>query len=385
MPFCDKSAVLAAHNKLRSLHGAPPLSWSDECAVYAQRCANENSEKGRESHCFLKTDTTARRMGQSIYRCLQGAKQEVGAVVEAWYQEVGQYDFNSPSYQLGTSHFTALVWHDTTHVGMSQSQDGLFFVANYYPRGNVVGRASGKQEFQTNVLPPNTPRALRPRNKHEKELFGHFHILAKGRSKIPLKELRHLFERLGERQLLEAMADADLDGDGLMDPYEFAMAMVQPRDGENEKKDQAALQHITGFVRCDVDGNMCLDQKELKSFLSSRMCRQFTDKEVEKFLANFDVDANGLLDYGELCKLLDSGCMGKAFAEGGSVTFVKWDAMAASLLQDLPPPYDSYAEDVRKHVERGFAARVTKLDDTMLVELANPCGGWQRLTVAPLS
>lgn len=382
MPFCDVTTVLAAINRLRKYHGTPPLQWSDECAHYAQRCATACQEGGRQQHCFLMTDTTGRRMGQNIYCAMEGVKQDVEGVLEAWYQDVGNYDFQFPGYQLGTGNFTALVWHDTTHVGVAKSQDGRFYAANFWPRGNVVGRANGAKEFEQNVFRPDTELVMRPRNDRESQLFQQFGTLAKGREKIPVIELKRLFQRIGEDRLLQAIQTADLDGDGCVDPWELAIAMVRPLDGDNEPSAVDVMGHVVGFVYYDADCNLGLDRKELGKFLKDRMCRHFSDQEVIDILTRFDTDNNGLLDYKELCKFLDSGYLGSAPNEVGSFTVTKWDDSVEQMMQTVPmDKRRASLQDVKQHVESGFAAKLTKTDDAMVVELARPGGGWRRLSV----
>lgn len=337
-------------------------------------------------HCFLKTESTGRRMGQNIYCALQGVQQDVAGVVEAWYQDVGSYDFQYPGYQMNTGYFTALVWHDTTHVGMAMSQDGHFYVANFWPRGNVVGRANGAKEFRANVAPPNTELDMRPRNERESQLFKHFTVLSAGKPKIPVRELKRLFDRIGEARLLKAIQTADLDGDGFIDPWELAISLVHPRDGDaNQSGADDALGYVVGFVRHDADCNLGLDRRELAKFLMDRFCRRFSDDEVIGILNRFDADADGLLDYKELCKFLDSGHLGGLPpTEVGSLTVTQWNPAVEQLMESVPMDRRGSVEDVKKHVEGGLAAKLTKTDGGVLVELARPGGGWRRLSVTAI-
>lgn len=48
-----KEGLLAKHNELRGLHGAPPLEWSDECAAHAQLAADDNERSGMR-HCHFR-------------------------------------------------------------------------------------------------------------------------------------------------------------------------------------------------------------------------------------------------------------------------------------------------------------------------------------------
>merc|ERR1712150_111074 len=159
---------------------------SNECALYARKCAQENQDNGRVHHCFVETASTGRKMGQSIFWSPQASQVTSQVAVQCWYDERTDpgYDFAKPGYQPGTGQFTALVWYNTTHVGMSRSKDGCYIVANYYPAGNLMGSS----HFALNVLPLNSPLTYRPRNKVEADLFKEFDILAKGRDKVPQEE-----------------------------------------------------------------------------------------------------------------------------------------------------------------------------------------------------
>lgn len=70
--------------------------------------------------------------------------------VKMWYDEVHEYDFNSPGFGHSTGHFTQLVWRATRTVGCGlaiASNNKIFAVSNYSPPGNY------KSEYKENVLP----------------------------------------------------------------------------------------------------------------------------------------------------------------------------------------------------------------------------------------
>ena len=70
------------------------------------------------------------------------------------YGEVCLYNFENPDIAFnGTSHFTQLVWNDTSDLGFGVAQkkfDGnycLFAAARYRPQGNI----NDKEAFKRNI------------------------------------------------------------------------------------------------------------------------------------------------------------------------------------------------------------------------------------------
>lgn len=326
----------------------------------------------REIHDFLRTETTRRRMGQNIARASLEEGDEVEAV-ESWYAEGKGYDYKNPGYQFGIGHFTAVLWYNTTHMGMARC--GEFIVCNYYPRGNVVSRANGREDYAVNVYPPGTPKTLRPRNELEARLFEQFDCLAKGRDTIPRAELSMFFGALpGEtgRRLMKAINEAADDRSGGVDPRSFAMAMTHPRDSDMANED---ITTVVGLVRADDNGNMRLDAQELVRFLSQAMCRTYTQEEAEVILKRFDADSSGDLDYAELQKMVESGELGKAAKPTSTMITIepfRWDDRIEKLLGDMKEAADAHLEEIKQHVLSGGSAEVTRLDGRIVVRLSRP-------------
>ena len=70
--------------------------------------------------------------------------------VITWFAERSQYTTANPEKAL---HFTQVVWKNTRLFGLgvcNTTDDGIIFVANYYPRGNY------KDQFVKNVLCKST-------------------------------------------------------------------------------------------------------------------------------------------------------------------------------------------------------------------------------------
>ena len=137
------SKALEMHNKKRSKHGAPPLHINEDLNILAQKCS-ENLAKKNESLNDSYNDVF---LGENIY-IYNGKDFNVEDMCEAWYNEGKIYDNNSPKYQKNTSHFTQMIWKETSEVGFGFKRKGKtsYVVAYYYPPGNTLG------EYKDNVL-----------------------------------------------------------------------------------------------------------------------------------------------------------------------------------------------------------------------------------------
>jgi glioma pathogenesis-related protein 2 len=66
--------------------------------------------------------------------------------VQAWYDEIKDYDYMKPAFSYKTGHFTQVIWKNTINlgVGIAYSADGrqAFVVANYSPPGNYANQFS---------------------------------------------------------------------------------------------------------------------------------------------------------------------------------------------------------------------------------------------------
>ena len=73
---------LKAHNKLRSTHNVPPLTWSNELARGAQTWANKLAKEGSLKHDQLKG------MGENVFMASKGFDAAAEQAVKTWYSEV---------------------------------------------------------------------------------------------------------------------------------------------------------------------------------------------------------------------------------------------------------------------------------------------------------
>jgi uncharacterized protein YkwD len=142
-----RAAALEQHNRYRAKHGVPPLVLSTQLNDAAQQYAEQLARTQRLVHSGNK------HYGENLFasRSSDQALPRPEVVVDHWYSEIQQYNFNKPGFQAGTGHFTQLVWQSSTALGMgiAQAADGTWYVVgNYSPPGNVSG------QFRTQVLKP---------------------------------------------------------------------------------------------------------------------------------------------------------------------------------------------------------------------------------------
>jgi len=371
MPSCDRETVLAVHNELRKRHGAPPLQWSDECMVHAQKCADENADMNRLKHCFFFAELTKRKMGQSICAINQDRRiaasplTEEQVIEKEWYAEMVNpgYNFEESGYQVGTAQFTALVWYDTTHVGMARSADGIVSVANYYPAANWAD----KDNFRANVLPVKASFAWRPRNSFERDLEQHFRQMARDVGSeplvVPTQELVVKLSQLGEEKLAEAIASCDLDRNNLVDIREFTAAVTSLRLSDDHHYKDKELNRVIGFVGIDANGDGKLNADEFLRYLTRLGPDRFPREKALEILNKFDKDHDGHLDYEEFLALHDSGAL-----EGPVFTIVvdRWEQLEHRL-KDVP--LKSIIDKLKRHLHKGGTAKVTRTETSIVVKL----------------
>ncbi|KAJ7060718.1 CAP domain-containing protein [Mycena amicta] len=127
----DVERYLTEHNTLRAEHGAKPLVWDIASANAAQRWAN---------HCeFQHSQGQVGSYGENL--AIGSRPYTIEEATTAWASE--RYHYGQPS------HFTQMVWKNTTRVGCavafcpniySEYGGADYYVCEYYPAGNVIGQ-----------------------------------------------------------------------------------------------------------------------------------------------------------------------------------------------------------------------------------------------------
>jgi uncharacterized protein YkwD len=137
---------LQAHNRYRSLHAAPGVTWSAALAQSARDWAGT-----------CPSGHSATPYGENI--AYASRNKSAADVVALWYGEKAGYDFAKPGQQPGTGHFTQVVWKKTARIGCAHSAGCAgawsdIWVCQYSPPGNIAGK------YAANVFRPGSPVAL---------------------------------------------------------------------------------------------------------------------------------------------------------------------------------------------------------------------------------
>lgn len=131
------NGIVAAHNQVRALHCAPPLTWSPEIAAVAQKWANHL----RDSGCKFE-HSPGGKYGENLSYLSPAGIGRPEAITRGWYDEVRDYDFSKPVFGMNTGHFTQVVWRATERIGcgVARCANAELWVCNYDPYGNVRGQ-----------------------------------------------------------------------------------------------------------------------------------------------------------------------------------------------------------------------------------------------------
>ncbi|XP_017075268.2 LOW QUALITY PROTEIN: Golgi-associated plant pathogenesis-related protein 1 [Drosophila eugracilis] len=135
--------VLQAHNSYRAKHGVPALTLSPKlnqlATDWAKHLLSINRLEHRQNSGY----------GENLYMA-SGGNLEGKDAVRSWYEEIKHYNWNNPSFQPSTGHFTQVVWKSSSElgVGFARRDNTIYVVCNYNPPGNYIN------QFRENVLPP---------------------------------------------------------------------------------------------------------------------------------------------------------------------------------------------------------------------------------------
>lgn len=124
---------LDLHNAYRAQHNATPLAWSDDLQATAQEYA---------SNCTFANPGGA--LGAVGTNLAAGTGDfSAAAAVVLFMSDEAEYNTTQPTF----SHFTQVVWKDSTQLGCASAvcdqifdEPATYHVCLYDPVGNVVGQ-----------------------------------------------------------------------------------------------------------------------------------------------------------------------------------------------------------------------------------------------------
>jgi len=138
-----QARLLDAHNRERSVIGAPPLRWNPELEASARQWADHLAATGAFEHA---PENPGQPEGENIWAGSRGYYSPE-AMVDAWIREKryfkpGTFPNNSATGRIeDVGHYTQLVWRDTHEVGCALAQGKIedVLVCRYANAGNYVG------------------------------------------------------------------------------------------------------------------------------------------------------------------------------------------------------------------------------------------------------
>lgn len=138
--FLDEMAE--EHNKLRSVHLAPPLMKNRNMSLQAKALAIQLAAEANLRH----SDKASRPdQGENLAMGCTSSGPGITAkdAAKEWYDEVCSHNFYNQAYQDKSGHFSQLVWNATRELGVGKAtgtkfgMNCTFIVARYRPLGNI--------------------------------------------------------------------------------------------------------------------------------------------------------------------------------------------------------------------------------------------------------
>ena len=135
----DVQDALDVHNAARAEVGVAPLTWDDTLAKEAEAYAKELARRHRFEHA---RDNNGH--GENLYWYSATTNTPMSDASKSWYDEIEVYRYRKccgPDFSE-TGHYTQMVWHSTTAVGIGvavSSRGETYVVARYNPSGNWQG------------------------------------------------------------------------------------------------------------------------------------------------------------------------------------------------------------------------------------------------------
>lgn len=140
--------ILKVHNFYRARVGSKPLQWSAPLSVAAGTYGPALAAIGKLVH---SAKDGRRGQSENLWIGTRGVY-SVEAMVEYWADErrvmrAGIFpDVSTTRDWRDVSHYTQMIWPETTHVGchLQQTRTHEILICRYSPKGNRDGRALGR-------------------------------------------------------------------------------------------------------------------------------------------------------------------------------------------------------------------------------------------------
>jgi uncharacterized protein YkwD len=135
----DVQGALDVHNAARAEVGVAPLTWDEALAEEAEAYAQELARRHRFEHARNRNGH-----GENLYWYSASTSTPMSDASKSWYDEINLYRYRKccgPNFSE-TGHYTQMVWHSTTAVGIGvavSSKGETYVVARYNPSGNWQG------------------------------------------------------------------------------------------------------------------------------------------------------------------------------------------------------------------------------------------------------
>ncbi|XP_015766973.1 PREDICTED: uncharacterized protein LOC107345753 [Acropora digitifera] len=136
--------ALDIHNRYRVMHNAPPMTLNCEmswdAAAFAQKLADMDSGLIHSSY-----DERPDQGENLAFGCTENRELTAEEAVKMWFDEVCKYSFSNSGPQVGTNHFTQLIWEGARDFGIGKASNKqssgticTYVVARYKPREHVL-------------------------------------------------------------------------------------------------------------------------------------------------------------------------------------------------------------------------------------------------------
>ena len=135
----DVQGALDVHNAARAKVGVAPLTWDEALAEEAEAYAQELARRHRFEHA-----RNSNGHGENLYWYSASTSTPMSDASKSWHDEINLYRYRKccgPNFSE-TGHYTQMVWHSTTAVGIGvavSSKGETYVVARYNPSGNWQG------------------------------------------------------------------------------------------------------------------------------------------------------------------------------------------------------------------------------------------------------